>query len=262
MQEFKRLAPLDLTVRQSRAGRTISVAVVAAAVAFALWASPPAVHAQGTLPLPAPGTTPAPTTPETPPGAPGAPGDDARARAAAMAAKANIDVTDAWTRATAANATTAHVYLHLVSAKDPDRLIGLEVSNATRVDVREPTDQGAAKGTAAPSLDVPARRNGELCTGRPLSAADRVESAAEGRRKLPADVEVRQRRQPDGRREGPERERQRPAASRRRTTRRHDGRSYRPLASSRSHTRVPPLAAKDARDLRRAALGRCRRPNR
>ena len=157
MQEFKRLAPLDLTVRQSRAGRTVSTAIAGAAFAFALWASPPAVHAQGTLPLPAPGTTPAPanTTPETPPGAPGAPGDEARARAAAMAAKANIDITDAWVRATAANATTAPVYLRVVSAKDADRLIGLEVSNATRIDVREATDQGAAKGTAAPSVDVP-----------------------------------------------------------------------------------------------------------
>lgn len=156
MQESKRLASLDLTVRPSRTRRAASAAIIAAAVAFALWLAPPAVYAQGTLPLPAPGTTPAPATPETPPAAPGAPGDDAKARAAAMAAKANIDVTDAWTRATAGNATTANVYLHLVSAKDPDRLIGLEVSNATRVDLREPTDQGAAKGNAAPALDVPA----------------------------------------------------------------------------------------------------------
>ena len=155
MQESKRLAPLDLTIRQSKAGRAISVAIAALAFGFALWSSAPAVHAQGTLPLPAPGTTPAPTTPATPPGAPGAPGEDARARAAAMAAKANIDITDAWTRATAANATTAPIYLHLVSAKDPDRLIGLEVSNAARIDVREAADQGAAKGTAAPALDVP-----------------------------------------------------------------------------------------------------------
>jgi periplasmic copper chaperone A len=156
MQESKRLAPLDLTVRQSGTRRMISAAVIAATVAFALWCVPPNVYAQGTLPLPAPGTTPAPATPETPPGAPGAPGEDARARAAAMAAKANIDVTDAWARATAANATTAQVYLHLVSAKDADRLVGLEVSNATRIDVREAADQGAAKGNAAPSVDVPA----------------------------------------------------------------------------------------------------------
>src|SRR5262249_32988956 len=81
---------------------------------------------------------------------------DAKARAAAMAAKANIDVADAWTRATPNNGTTANVYLHLVSAKDPDRLVGMEVSNAARIDVREPTDQGAAKGNAAPSVDVPA----------------------------------------------------------------------------------------------------------
>jgi periplasmic copper chaperone A len=154
MQESKRLAPLDRRARPSTTRRLISAAIVAATVALALWSAPPSVHAQGTLPLPAPGT--APATPETPAGTPGAPGDDAKARAAAMAAKANIDVTDAWTRATAANATTAQVYLHLVSAKDPDRLIGLEVSNATRVDVREAADQSAAKGNAAPALDVPA----------------------------------------------------------------------------------------------------------
>lgn len=157
MQESKRLASLDLTVPPGRARRTMSAAVVAAAAAFALWLAPPAVHAQGTLPLPAPGTqpVPAPGTPDATPASP-APGDDAKARAAAMAAKANIDVTDAWTRATAGNATTANIYLHLVSAKDADRLVGLEVSNAARIDVREPTDQGAAKGNAAPSLDVPA----------------------------------------------------------------------------------------------------------
>lgn len=159
MQDSKRLAPLDLTVRQSRAGRGL---IAIAAVTIALWASP-VVNAQGTLPLPAP--TPAPTTPETPAGAPGAPGDDARARAAAMAAKANIDVTDAWARASAANATTAQVYLHLVSAKDPDRLVGLEVSNATRIDVREPTDTGAAKGNAAPSVDVPGGGNLNFAPG-------------------------------------------------------------------------------------------------
>ena len=168
---FKRLAGVDRPVRQSAAGL-----VIAAAVALGVWAAPSSLYAQGTLPLPAPstpptkddrlqpapgnlplpvpGTPPANTNPA--PALPGAPGDEAKARAAAMAAKANIDVTDAWTRATAANATTANIYLHFVSAKDPDRLIGLEVSNATRIDVREPTDQGAAKGNAAPSVEIPA----------------------------------------------------------------------------------------------------------
>lgn len=132
---------------------------MAAAAAFAallaVWS--PVGHAQSTLPLPTPGTNPAPSdTPETPATAGGAPGDEARTRAAAMAAKANIDIADAWTRATAGNATTANIYLHVVSAKDPDRLIGLEVQNAARIDVREPTDQGAAKGTAQPALDIPA----------------------------------------------------------------------------------------------------------
>ena len=150
MTLFWRLAGVDRPIRRSAAGL-----VIAAAVALGVWAAPSSLYAQGTLPLPAPGTPPANTTPGAPAG-PGAPGDEAKARAAAMAAKANIDVTDAWTRATAGNATTANIYLHLVSAKDPDRLIGLEVSNATRIDVREPTDQGAAKGNAAPSVDVPA----------------------------------------------------------------------------------------------------------
>src|SRR5262245_21564889 len=160
MTNFKRLAPLDRRVGHSAAG-----VVIAAAVTLGVWLTPSSLSAQGTLPLPAPGAPPANSAPETPPGAPGAPGEDARARAAAMAAKANIDVTDAWTRATAGNATTANVYLHLVSAKDADRLVGLEVANATRIDVREPTDQGAAKGNAAPSVDVPAGGNVNFTPG-------------------------------------------------------------------------------------------------
>src|ERR1700687_4993258 len=78
-----------------------------------------AVYAQGTLPLPTPGTTPAPNTAPAPhpavPGTPPTPPGDAAAKApaAALAAKANVDVTDAWTRATAGNATTAAIYLHL-----------------------------------------------------------------------------------------------------------------------------------------------------
>lgn len=154
MDESKRMARADVTVRQSRIGRAVSTALAAAAVALALWSTPD-VYAQGTLPLPTPGTPPADTKPGDAPALPGAPGEEARARAAAMAAKANIDVTDAWTRATAGNATTAQIYLHLVSVKDPDRLVGLEVSNAARIDVREPTEQGAPKGNAAPSLEVP-----------------------------------------------------------------------------------------------------------
>jgi copper(I)-binding protein len=157
MQEFNRLARGGWSFRLRRTGKIgPSLAAAAFAALLAVW-STPSGYAQGTLPLPAPGTTPPPATtpaPETP-AAPGAPGEEARARAAAMAAKANIDVTDAWTRATPNNAMTANIYLHLVSAKDPDRLIGLEVQNAARIDVREPTDQGAAKGNAPPAVDVP-----------------------------------------------------------------------------------------------------------
>lgn len=156
MQEFKRLARRDWTLRLRKTGRIgPSLAAAAFAALLAVWSTPSGYAQAPTSPpgsAPAPATTPAPETPA----APGAPGEEARARAAAMAAKANIDVTDAWTRATPANGTTANIYLHLVSAKDADRLIGLEVSNAARIDVREPTDQGAAKGTAQPAVDVPA----------------------------------------------------------------------------------------------------------
>lgn len=156
MQEFKRLARGDRSFRLRRTGKIgPSLAAAAFAALLAVW-STPSGYAQVVPPLPAPGAPPATTpAPETP-AAPGAPGEEARARAAAMAAKANIDVTDAWTRATPNNAMTANIYLHLVSAKDPDRLVGLEVQNAARIDVREPTDQGAAKGTAQPAVDVPA----------------------------------------------------------------------------------------------------------
>jgi periplasmic copper chaperone A len=153
MRFFNRLAPAEQANGRGFRGRPfgfVAVALMAAAL------SAHYAQAQPTLPLPAPGTPPAGATPpSTLPGTPGTPGDEARARAAAMAAKANIDVTDAWTKATAANSTTAPVYMHVVSVKDPDKLIGLEVANATRIDVREPTDQGAAKGNAAPAIEVP-----------------------------------------------------------------------------------------------------------
>jgi periplasmic copper chaperone A len=165
MQEFKRFAPRAWPAWIRKTGKIgPSVAAAALAALLAVWSSPSG-YAQGApapgtpptkddrpVPTPAPGNLPSPETPA----APGAPGDDAKARAAAMAAKANIDVADAWTRATPNNATTANVYLHLVSAKDPDRLIGLEVQNAARIDVREPADQGAAKGNAQPAVDIPA----------------------------------------------------------------------------------------------------------
>ena len=152
MQEFKRLARRGWTLRLRKTGRIgPSLAAAAFAAMLAVW-STPSGYAQAPTPAPAPAPTPAPETPAAPAGAPG---EEARARAAAMAAKANIDVTDAWTRATPNNGTTANIYMHLVSAKDPDRLIGLEVSNAARIDVREPTDQGAAKGNAQPAVDVP-----------------------------------------------------------------------------------------------------------
>ena len=119
-------------------GMTLPGLVVVASYAFA----------QGTLPLPAPGTTPAaPTSPATPGG-----GDNAaRARATALAAKANIDITEAWTRASG-NATSAPLYLHIVSAKDADRLTSIEVHIADKIEIKD------AMGRAGPvqAVDIPA----------------------------------------------------------------------------------------------------------
>jgi copper(I)-binding protein len=117
-----------------------------------LWAAAAALSLCGslalaqTLPLPAPGTN--PTTP------PGGAGDAAaKARAAALAAKANVDVAEAWTRATT-NATNAPVYLHIVSAKDPDRLISIDTAMAKSVELREDV-QGQSRPVLAPAIDIP-----------------------------------------------------------------------------------------------------------
>lgn len=109
----------------------------------------PATVAQGTLPLPAP----APAAAPAPPAAPTE--DERRERAAALAAKANIDITDAWTKATAGQ--TAPIYLHIISAKDADRLVGAEVSAADDIELRETANAAAgAKDAAMPAVEIPA----------------------------------------------------------------------------------------------------------
>lgn len=102
--------------------------------------------AQPTLPLPAPGANPAaPTT---------VPNDAvAKARAAASAAKANVDVAEAWTRAT--SAANAPVYLHIISAKDPDRLLGIDSAIAKSVELHDDTQQPQGRFAVAPVIDVP-----------------------------------------------------------------------------------------------------------
>lgn len=103
--------------------------------------------AQATLPLPAPGANPpAPTT---------VPNDTAaKARGAALAAKANVDVSEAWTRAT--SGPNAPVYLHIVSAKDPDRLLGVDSTMAKSVELHEDTPQAQPRFALAPVIDIPA----------------------------------------------------------------------------------------------------------
>ncbi|HXJ01954.1 MAG TPA: copper chaperone PCu(A)C [Micropepsaceae bacterium] len=113
-----------------------------------------AAFAQGTPPAAAPGNPPPAAAPAAPgaPGAPAAPAGDnaARARAAALAAKANIDITEAWTRASG-NATTAPIYLHIVSAKDPDKLMGADVAVAGKIEIRDEKGQATPVG----AVDVP-----------------------------------------------------------------------------------------------------------
>jgi len=102
--------------------------------------------AQPTLPLPTPGAAPA---------APAAPSDTAaKARAAALAAKAKVDVTEAWTKASG-TAQTAPIYLHIVSAKEPDRLLSVDAAMANHVDLHDDSPQATARVMPAPVIDIP-----------------------------------------------------------------------------------------------------------
>jgi len=132
-------------MRKPRFGASVKVwgAAAAACLMFGSLAL-----AQPTLPLPAPGASPAPP--------PAVPADTAaKTRAAALAAKANVDVSEAWTRAMPSGATVP-VYLHIVSAKDPDRLTGVESAMAKSVELREDTPQGAGKLVPGAAIDIPA----------------------------------------------------------------------------------------------------------
>jgi periplasmic copper chaperone A len=121
-------------------GCAIMLAGAASVAAIAQTAAPPAPTT--------PGAPDAPDAPAIPPQLPNQ--DEAKARAAAVAAKANIDVDAAWTRATSGNAPNADVYVVISSAKDPDRLMDLETAAAAGIRVE--------RGNAAVALpiDIPA----------------------------------------------------------------------------------------------------------
>ncbi len=101
--------------------------LAAFAVSAALAAEQPAAPAAP----PAPGAQP-PANSVTP-----APDQAAKARAAAVAAKANIDIYEAWTRATAGEAATAAINLKISSNKDADKLIGAETGASKGAEFRE-----------------------------------------------------------------------------------------------------------------------------
>jgi periplasmic copper chaperone A len=133
---------------------------ISLAVAALLAIGGTSLAADQSAPKPAPAAAPAtPGVPAPAPGAPTpAPGDSAaKTRAAAVAAKANIDVGDAWTRATPGNATTAAVYLKIASNKDADRLLGITVAASQTAELHDEASQnGVVKMVALPSLDIPA----------------------------------------------------------------------------------------------------------
>lgn len=115
------------------------------AAAAAILMSGSLAFAQATLPLPTPGANPPATT---------VPNDTtAKARAAALAAKANVDVAEAWTRAT--SAPNAPIYLHIVSAKDPDRLVGIDSAIAKSVELRDDSQKAQGQFAVAPVIDIP-----------------------------------------------------------------------------------------------------------
>ena len=106
--------------------------------------------AQPTLPLPAPGNAPGAPAPPA-----GVPNDVAvKARAAALAAKANVDVTEAWAKASG-TATSAPIYLHIVSAKEPDRLLSVDAAMANHIELRDDSPQATARVMPMAVIDIP-----------------------------------------------------------------------------------------------------------
>jgi copper(I)-binding protein len=82
----------------------------------------------------------------------------ASAAATAEAAKAAIDIGDAWTRASpGGRGTTAAIYLRITNAaKEPDALNGVEVENAQHAVVHTTTTSaGVARMNPQPSLPIP-----------------------------------------------------------------------------------------------------------
>jgi copper(I)-binding protein len=97
-----------------------------------------------------------------PPDAPPEPPVDPKVRAAAVAAKNNIGVTSAWTRATGNNATSADLFLQISSDKDADRLLDVEVAAAGSVELG---DSAAQKTSPLAAIEIPAGGMVEFAPG-------------------------------------------------------------------------------------------------
>jgi periplasmic copper chaperone A len=137
------------------AGLVGVLSVLALAGALSVTAAP--------APPPAPQPVPAaPAAPAVNPAAPGAPAPTgetaAKARAAAVAAKANIDVGDAWTRATSGE--TANVFFRITSVKDADKLLSIDVATANKAAV-----QDQPNGRPLDTLEIPAGQSIDLKPG-------------------------------------------------------------------------------------------------
>ena len=77
---------------------------------------------------------------------------DEAAAAAIVEARANISVTNAWTRATPGNATNAAVYLRIGNiGAEPEKLIGARAEMSERVMIHS----GGGQMAAVESLDIP-----------------------------------------------------------------------------------------------------------
>jgi copper(I)-binding protein len=87
---------------------------------------------------------------------------DPKVRAAAVAAKNNIDVAAAWTRATAGSATSADIFLQITSDKDGDKLLDVEAPTAGGVELGE---AGAQKTGPLAAIEIPAGGMVEFAPG-------------------------------------------------------------------------------------------------
>ncbi len=89
------------------------------------------------------------------------------AGSSAVAASPDVQVADAWARASAGAATTGAAYVSMTAGEQADRLTGVSTPVAQTAEVHESTAEGGImRMRAVPELDIPAGKTVKLAPGR------------------------------------------------------------------------------------------------